>query len=110
MLAVLGMIATALAVGGIVYLVVKLTVNFIKTYRKRKNSKVVAADMKQLIKAAAKDPNVGHVSFDDLDDDTVIAEYDEEKDEIVQTNVSDDVDDKVTNHIRRNNGVMIIED
>lgn len=110
MLAVLGMIATALAVGGIVYLVVKLTVNFIKTYRKRKNSKVVAADMKQLIKAAAKDPNVGHVSFDDLDDDTVIAEYDEEKDEIVQTNVSDDVDDKVTNLIRRNNGVMIIED
>lgn len=110
MLAVLGMIATALAVGGIVYLVVKLTVNFIKTYRKRKNSKVVAADMKQLIKAAAKDPNVGHVSFDDLDDDTVIAEYDEENDEIVQTNVSDDVDDKVTNLIRRNNGVMIIED
>lgn len=110
MLAVLGMIATALAVGGIVYLVVKLTVNFIKTYRKRKNSKVVAADMKQLIKAAAKDPNVGHVSFDDLDDDTVIAEYDEENDEIVQTNVSNDVDDRVTNLIRRNNGVMIIED
>lgn len=110
MLAILGMIATAIAVGGLIYLAVKLTVSFIKNYRKRKQSKIVAADMKQLVKAAAKDPNVGHVSFDDLEDGTVIAEYDEYNDEIVQTHMAEDVDDKVDNLIRRNNGVMIIED
>lgn len=111
MIAVLGMILAALAIGGIVYLAVKLTVNFIKNYRKRKQSKVVAAEMKQLMKEVAKDPNVGHVSFDDLnEDDTVIAEYDEENDEIVQTNLANDVDSKVDSLLSRNNGVVIIED
>ena len=63
------------------------------------------------MKAVAKDPNVGRVSFDDLnEDDTVIAEYDEENDEIVQTNIANDVDSKVDSLLSRNNGVVIIED
>ena len=111
MLPILGIIAAALITGGIVYLAIKLTISFIKNYRKRSQSKIVAADMKQLMKAAAKDPSIGRVSFDDLeDDDVIIAEYDEYNDEIIQTNCAKDVDSRVNSLISRNNGVVIIED
>ena len=111
MLTILALIGGALAIGAVVYLAVKLTISVIKNFRKRKNSKIVATDMKQIMKAVAKDPSVGHVSFDDLDDDdTVVAEYDEENDEIVQTQVATEKDDKVDSLLKRNNGVVIIED
>lgn len=111
MLTILALIGGALAVGAVVYLAVKLTISVIKNFRKRKNSKIVATDMKEIMKALAKDSSVGHVSFDDLDDDdTVVAEYDEENDEIVQTQVATEKDDKVDSLLKRNNGVVIIED
>lgn len=110
MLTILALIGGALAVGAVVYFAVKLTISVIKEFRKRKNSKIVGACIDKL-KDLAKDPNVGHVSFDDLDDDaTVVAEYDEETDEIVQTKVANERDDKVDSLLKRNNGVVIIED
>lgn len=111
MLTILLGIVGALAIGAVVYFAVKLTISLIKNFRKRKNSKIVTADMSQVMKAVAKDPNVAHVSFDDLDDnDTVVAEYDEETDEIVQVKVAKEKDDKVDSLLKRNNGVVIIED
>lgn len=112
MLPVLGLIVAALAAGVITYLAVTLTISFIKSYRQRKQSKVVAADVKQLMKAAAKDPSVGRVSFDDLEDGVVIAEYDEYDDEIVQVDCAkgNKVDSNVNNLLNRNNGIILIED
>lgn len=110
---ILGLIASALAIGAVVYLAIKLTVSFIKNYRKRKQSKIVAADMKAIVKEMAKNPSVKKVSFDDLDDledNTIIAEYDEDADELVQVGRTDDVDVSVSNLLRRNNGVVMIED
>lgn len=110
---ILGAILGAIALGAMVYIAVKVTISFIKNYRKRKNSKIVAVDMKRLIKEQAKNPSVGRISFDDLEDmedDIVLAEYDEEDDDIVQINNADDYDDKVDTLLRRNRGVVIIED
>lgn len=106
-LGIIGAIGIALAAGAVVYLLVKLTIRLIKQYRKRKDTKIVMAQVKELV----KDPSVAHMSMSDLDeDDVVIAEYDEDTDELVQCNLSNDVDQKVENLLNRNDGVLIIED
>ena len=44
------------------------------------------------------------------EDDVIIAEYDEEEDELVQDmNVSSDVDDKVKDMLKNNGGIVIFE-
>ncbi len=113
LLGLLGLIAGALIIGGIVYLAVKLTIHVIKTYRKRKHSKVVMADMNKVLKEMAKNPQAGRISMNDLDeleDDTLMAEYDEDRDEIVQYHLANDVDTKVNHLINKNDGMVIIED
>lgn len=97
----------------IVYMAVKLTISVIKKFRKRKNTKVVMADMGELMKKAAKDPNVSRASFDALDEidgQTVVAEYDEETDEIVQCEVAREQDSKIDGFMKSNNGLVILED
>ena len=74
---IIGLIGSALAIGAVVYLAVKLTVSFLKKYKQKKNSKIMAAQVKDLIK------NASTMQLDDLDDDdVVIAEYDEDEDEL----------------------------
>ena len=65
----LGIIAAAvgaIALGAFVYLMVKLTISFLKKYKKKKTSKIMAAQVKDLVK------NAPTVSLDDLDEDDVI--------------------------------------
>ena len=100
-----GCILAALALGSIIYLTVKLTISFLKKYRTKKNTKIFAGTVKDIIKKAPT------MSLDDLpDDDIVLAEYDEEKDELVQDiNLSSDVDDNVRNILKSNGGIVIFE-
>lgn len=104
-LPVIGLIGGALAIGAVVYLAVKLTISFLKKYRQRKNSKVMAAQVKDLIK------NAPTMSLDDLDDDDVVlAEYDEDEDELVQDiTISQDNDEKVTNILKNNGGIVVFD-
>ena len=101
----LALIAGALAVGAVVYLTVKLTVSFLKKYKKRKTSRVMAAQMKDLVK------NAPTMSLDELeDDDVIIAEYDEDEDELVQDiSISKDTDDRVTNILKNNGGIVVFD-
>lgn len=109
MVVTVGLIATAivgaLAIGAVVYLACKLTVSFLKKYRKKKNSKVLAAKVKDLIK------NAPTMKFDDLEDeDVILAEYDEEDDELVQgISVAKETDDSVKNILNRNEGIVVFE-
>lgn len=109
MVVTIGLIATAivgaLAIGAVVYLAYKLTVSFLKKYRKKKNSKVLAANVKDLIKNAPK------MKFDDLeDDDVILAEYDEEDDELVQDiSVAKDTDESVKKILNNNEGIVVFE-
>lgn len=105
MFAILGLVAAALVAGAVIYLAVKLTVSFLKKYRKKKNSKVMAATVKDLIR------NAPTMSLDDLDDDDVIlAEYDEEEDELVQDiSIADDVDDRVGRILDMNGGIVVFD-
>ena len=64
---IIGLIGSALAIGAVVYLAVKLTVSFLKKYKQKKNSKIMAAQVKDLIK------NAPTMSLDDLDDDEPVA-------------------------------------
>lgn len=109
MVVAIGLIATAivgaLAIGAVVYLAYKLTVSFLKKYRKKKNSKVLAANVKDLIKNAPK------MKFDDLeDDDVILAEYDEEDDELVQDiSIAKDTDESVKKILNNNEGIVVFE-
>lgn len=101
-----GCILVALALGTLIYLAVKLTVSFFKKYRTKKNSKILAGYVKDIIK------NAPTMNLDDLpdEDDVIIAEYDEESDELVQDlSVSSDIDDKVNSLLRKNGGIVVFE-
>ena len=97
---IIGLIGSALAIGAVVYLAVKLTISFLKKYKQKKNSKV-----KDLIK------NAPTMSLDDLDDDDVVlAEYDEDEDELVQDiSISRDNDEKVSSILKNNGGIVVFE-
>ena len=104
----LGIIAAAvgaIALGAFVYLMVKLTISFLKKYKKKKTSKIMAAQVKDLVK------NAPTVSLDDLDeDDVILAEYDEDADELVQDiSVSQDTDERVTDILEHNGGIVVFD-
>lgn len=102
---ILGLVAAALIAGAIVYLGYKLTVATLKSYKMKKTSKIMAAQVKDLIKKAPT------MKLDDLDDDDIIlAEYDPEEDELVQDiAVADDVDVKVSSLVDSNDGIVVFE-
>lgn len=102
---IFGLIGLALLAGTVVYLAVKVTVSFLKKYKRKKNTKLLAANVKDLIK------NAPTMSLDDFeDDDVILAEYDEEKDELVQDiSISKDTDEKVSNILNKNGGVVVFD-
>ena len=65
----------------------------------------MAANVKDLIKNAPK------MKFDDLeDDDVILAEYDEEEDELVQDiSVAKDTDESVRKILNNNEGIVVFE-
>lgn len=102
---ILRLIADAIMIGAYIIEKIMLTISYIKNYRKNPRSKVVAAKITELLSAAAKDSGIERIKGD-----TVIAEYDSDNDEIVQTSVAEAIDGKVSNLLSNNNGVVIIED
>ena len=107
MVVTIGLIAAAivgaLVVGSVVYLGYKLTVPLLKKYRKKNTSKILAAFVKDLIKNAPK------MNFEKLkDDDVILAEYDEEDDELVQDiSVANDADESVKKILNQNEGIVV---
>lgn len=101
----IALIAAAFAAGSLVYLAIKLTISFLKKYKKNKNSKIIATTFKDLAKRAPT------MKIDDLDDDDVIiAEYDEEEDELVQDiSIANDVDSRVRDILDNNDGIVVFE-
>lgn len=102
----------AIAAAGLTYLSYKVTVNFLKKYRKRKNSQIVIAKLQDILRNM---PNKEKMSFEDLEsfnDETIIAEYDEEEDEIVQAHFvgSEGIEENVENALDQNGGMIVIED
>ena len=65
----------------------------------------MVAQVKDLIK------NAPTMSLDDLDDDDVVlAEYDEDEDELVQDiSISRDNDEKVSSILKNNGGIVVFE-
>ncbi|MDD3417060.1 MAG: hypothetical protein PHY47_24205 [Lachnospiraceae bacterium] len=105
LLAIIGVLGAALLTGAVVYLAIKLTVSVLKSYRKKKTSKIMAAQVKDLIKQAPT------MSLDDLeDDDIVLAEYDPEEDDLVQDiTIAQDIDSKVANIVDGNGGIVVFD-
>lgn len=101
----ISILGTALLTGAVVYLTYTLTVSVIKKYKKRKSSKLMAAQVKDLIKKAPS------MSLDDLeDDDVVLAEYDVEADELVQDiDIAKDVDNRVSDILNKNGGIVVFD-
>ena len=105
LISIISLIGGALAIGAVVYLAVTLTISFLKKYKQKKNSKVLAAHVKDLIK------NAPTMSLDDLDDDDIVlAEYDEDEDELVQDiSISRKNDEKVCSILKNNGGIVVFE-
>lgn len=102
------------AVAGLAYLAYRLTVKVLRSYRKKKQTKLLMANMGALIKEV---PNREKrtISFDDLEeveDETIVAEYDEDSGDVIQANFVGDkgMDNNIENALNRNHGVMFIED
>lgn len=102
-----------IAIAGLIALAVKLTIKFLKSYRKKKQSKMLLANMGSLIQNI---PNKDKRTFsldelENLEEETIIAEYDESTDEVVQANFigSKGMDDKLENALEINDGVLIIQ-
>lgn len=107
-------ILIGLAIAGLAYLAYKLTIVALRKYRKRKQTQIVLADLGDMIRQMP-DKEKHRYSFDDLDqlsDEQVIAEYDEENDEVVQAQLvsSQGMDSKIENLLSNNDGFVIIKD
>ncbi len=115
---VLAATLVSMAIAGLAYFAVKITVNVLRKYKQKKASKLVMANMGSLIKSI---PNQKErtFSFDELEelekvsDETIVAEYDEEKDEIIQANFANKKekwDDNIDTALNSNDGIILIKD
>lgn len=107
-------ILIGLAIAGFTYLTYKLTIAALRKYRKRKHTQIILADFSDMIRQMP-DKEKRKYSFDELDqlsDEKVIAEYDEESDEVVQAQFisSQGMDSNIENLLSNNDGFVIIED
>ncbi|MCD7810946.1 MAG: hypothetical protein LUG91_03685 [Ruminococcus sp.] len=112
----LGLLAAAI-IAGIAYLAYRVTTSFLKKYRKKKDSQLVMASVGALIGSATKKQK-NRMTLAELDaleeheDDVVLAEYDEDEDELVQQDFVDPekwMDDNVETALDQNDGVLVIE-
>lgn len=104
----------SLALAGIVYLAVRLTVNLLKNYRKHKNSSIFVANVGEMIHNMPESEK-HKKSFSDLEkmsDETIVGEYDPNTDETVQAHFVGDqgMDANIERAIHNNEGYIIIED
>lgn len=104
----------ALAIAGLAYILVKVTISFIKKFKKKKSSQIVMANMKDMIKNIPYKEKRTY-SFEELEkieDEVVMAEYDEYSDKLVQAEFVGDegMDNKLENALKCNGGIIVIED
>lgn len=112
---VLAATLVSMAIVGLAYFAVKITVNVLRKYKQKKASKLVMANMRSLIKNIP-DKEKRTFSFDELEkvsDETIVAEYDEEKDELIQANFANKKekwDDTIDTALNNNDGIILIKD
>lgn len=115
---VLAAILAAAAIGAIVYLAVKITANFFRKYKQKKSSEIVMGKIPSLIKNI---PDKEKRTFtpdqlealEKMEDETIVAEYDENTDELVQANwANHDLkwDSGIDRALRQNDGIILVKD
>lgn len=103
----------ALAVGALIALGVTLTVAIIRTFRLRRNTKVLVADMEEFIKnMSEKEKHT--MSFEDLEKckgTQFVTEFDPNTNEVIQTKICDQgLDAQVQAVVRGHGGYIIVGD
>ena len=107
---ILVLLALGIAGGVIGYVIARLTIAILKAFKKKVYSKVLAIKMKKVVRELANDRSVPTYKLDELSDkDTMLIEYDQYDDKIVQANPCDTVDDAINMHMYRGNGVAVYE-
>lgn len=107
---IVGAVVLAIVAGLIIFKLVKLTIDLIKKFRKRKDTKEALVQMKTAIGQMAKDPKYKHIKFSDLNEDAVIvAEVDDNGEIVGEMECYDKIDQSVEKMIDED-GVIIIED
>ena len=110
-----------LLIGGIIAaiavltIIAYLTVDFLKSFRKKANSEIVTASMKEVVKAARNSGTT--MSFDELEmleekadeAEYITAEYDPQTDDVIQIIGAETADSRIETSINRSrNGVLVI--
>ena len=110
----LGAILVGLALAGLVYLAYRVTTAFLRNYRKKKQSQIILAEVGDMIHQM---PNKEKRKFsledlDEISDEQIIAEYNEDTDEVVQAQFvgSEGIDSNIQRALNNNDGFIIIED
>lgn len=105
-----GILIACVAGGVLGVLISRLTAAVVKSYRKRRNTKVVAASMKAIAREAVNSPQAAHIKMSDLDCDSMIMEYDPSRDEIVHSNRCAETDPLIQRHMSYGQGMVVYED
>lgn len=109
-MAIVGAVVLAVLGGLAIYKLVKLTVEVIKNLRQKKHTKEAIMKMKGIIQEAAKNPDVKHIKFNDLNQESVVcAEIDKKGEIIGKPQLFDKVDDRVEN-LLDDEPLVILED
>ena len=108
LLTIVGIIIAALFAGLVVWLTIKITKSFFQKFRKKNTSKIVCGKVKDIAK------NAPTVNLDDLpdDDDVIIAEFDEDEDELTQDIAiarNMDIDPSIEKILNDNGGIVVFE-
>ena len=102
---------------GIIAIIAFLAIDYlINSFRTRKGTVAVAAEMKELVKAAKE--SGARMSFDQLeafenavqDTSHIIAEYDERTDELLKVELVKESEERFNRAVRSAGGVIVLQD
>ena len=105
-----GTLLAAIGAGAIVYLAIRATYAFLRSFRKRRNTSIVAIDAANLAREIASNPNTYRKRLDALDDcEAVLVEYDPMTGSACQTSMVEQVDGNIRRDLNVGGGYVTYE-
>ncbi|MCQ2240139.1 hypothetical protein [Treponema sp.] len=92
---------------------IKWTISMIKRWKKKQDTKIICGTCKNIL----KDKRIKHISLTNLelqetqqDESVFFVEYDEANDEVIQSDLVVENDEKVLKQLEQNDGILVLED
>ena len=106
----IGTLLAAIGAGAVIYLAIRATYAFLRGFRKRRNTSIVAIDAANLAREVASNPNTYRKRLDSLEDcEAVLVEYDPMSGTACQTTLVEQVDSNIRRDLTRGGGYVTYE-